>query len=282
MKSQTRIIFQNNASLSPLGSVKLAGFIKQSHGKGQGKQRRLGSYALVYSLNGGCSYRDEHIGHRTVEAGDLIILFPEIAHRYGTGSRGHWDEFFMVFDGPIFDLWRTQGLLNPDNPILHLEPVAYWQRRLESCLDTHGTIGWTAALQQICNLQTVLTEILGHTTKSLKASPKLNWLETACGILGDGSMEPMDMNELAGAFGLSFETFRKKFTQIMGMSPMRYRAARAMDRASELILEGGMTGKQIAEQLGFSDEYHFSKRFKQVTGLSPSGFRRQMHPTSEV
>ena len=37
-----------------------------------------------------------------------------------------------------------------------------------------------------------------------------------------------------------------------------------------------LSGKEIAEHLGFSDEYHFSKRFKQVTGLPPSEFRRRM------
>ncbi|MEI6350679.1 MAG: helix-turn-helix transcriptional regulator [Verrucomicrobiota bacterium] len=95
-------------------------------------------------------------------------------------------------------------------------------------------------------------------------------------------MAPVDLRELAGAFWLSFESFRKKFTQIMGMSPMRYRTARAVDRASELLFAKEMSGKEIARQLGFFDEYHFSKRFKQITGHSPSDFRHRMHPTSEV
>jgi len=112
--------------------------------------------------------------------------------------------------------------------------------------------------------------------------PKPDWLAAASAILGDGMMAPVDLRELAGAFWLSFESFRKKFTQIMGMSPMRYRTARAVDRASELLFAKEMSGKEIARQLGFFDEYHFSKRFKQITGHSPSDFRHRMHPTSEV
>ena len=34
--------------------------------------------------------------------------------------------------------------------------------------------------------------------------------------------------------------------------------------------------KQIADELGFCDVFHFSKAFKQVVGLTPSDFRRRV------
>jgi AraC-like DNA-binding protein len=32
--------------------------------------------------------------------------------------------------------------------------------------------------------------------------------------------------------------------------------------------------KQVAEQTGFSDPFHFSRAFKSVFGLSPDAFRK--------
>ena len=49
-----------------------------------------------------------------------------------------------------------------------------------------------------------------------------------------------------------------------------------MDRACELMAQGRLSGKEIAAKLGFFDEYHFSKRFKQVTGFSPTAFRQRV------
>ena len=46
-----------------------------------------------------------------------------------------------------------------------------------------------------------------------------------------------------------------------------------MQRAQELIRCGVPTNREIADRLGFCDEYHFSRRFKQVVGLSPKEFR---------
>lgn len=268
----THTVFQNFA-FSPLGAIKQAAYVKGSKGCGRPIPRKLQNYALVYSLGGEASYWDERIGRRRMQPGDLFFILPNIAHQYGAELGQTWDEYFIVFEGPVFDLWCDIDLISPEKPILHVEPVAYWLRRLEACLDTHGATGQAGTLRQVCQLQSLLAEILCVADGSTQPQP--HWLESACNALSDGSMRPMDLPKLARSLGISFETFRKKFTQIMGIPPSQYRAARTIDRACSLLLESDILGKEIALRLGFTDEYHFSKRFKQITGLSPIQFRRQ-------
>ena len=47
-----------------------------------------------------------------------------------------------------------------------------------------------------------------------------------------------------------------------------------MNLATEQLHEPGTLVKQVAEQAGFSDPFHFSRAFKSVFGLSPEAFRR--------
>jgi AraC-like DNA-binding protein len=48
-----------------------------------------------------------------------------------------------------------------------------------------------------------------------------------------------------------------------------------MNRATELLLDGGLLVKQVAEELGFGDAFQFSRAFKRVYGLPPERFMKQ-------
>ena len=48
-----------------------------------------------------------------------------------------------------------------------------------------------------------------------------------------------------------------------------------MNVAAELMQKPEAMVKQVAEQVGFNDPFHFSRAFKSVFGLSPARFARQ-------
>jgi AraC-like DNA-binding protein len=81
---------------------------------------------------------------------------------------------------------------------------------------------------------------------------------------------------IARALGLSVETFRKNFARHTGHPPARYRTIRLINQARVLMTERGLRNKEIAETLGFYDEFHFSRRFHQITGMSTREFRRTL------
>jgi hypothetical protein len=68
---------------------------------------------------------------RPIEAGDVICLFAGVPHAYAPAARDRWDEINVDFVGRVFDAWRGPGLLDPADPIRHLEPVAYWLHQFE-------------------------------------------------------------------------------------------------------------------------------------------------------
>jgi AraC-like DNA-binding protein len=49
-----------------------------------------------------------------------------------------------------------------------------------------------------------------------------------------------------------------------------------MERASELMHRSYMTLREVADECGFCNEFHFSRRFKQIVGLSPKEYRKQL------
>ncbi len=57
-------------------------------------------------------------------------------------------------------------------------------------------------------------------------------------------------------------------------SPYQYLLRLKMNRAAERLQSPGVLVKQVAEETGFQDPFHFSRVFKSVLGLSPEVFRR--------
>ena len=83
----------------------------------------------------------------------------------------------------------------------------------------------------------------------------------------------MKINDIAKLCGVSECYFRKLFKEYSGESPVDFRQRYRIEKAKQLLLsDEGFTIGEIAEELNFTDIYHFSKTFKKYTDISPRQF----------
>jgi AraC-like DNA-binding protein len=265
-------VLESNVAQTPLGSILRHHFSRNSSGPYDG--RRLKHFCLFYTARGTTYYEDQVSGRTSLGPGDMVLVHPEIAHWYGNGYVEGWDEYYIVFEGPAFDLLQQRGVLDPRRPVVHLEPISYWQQRLHACTRPVEPVGMGANLRRICELLSLLAEIV-EIQSGIASDNRPPWLTRACGQLASGFGESYDIESLARSCGLSSVAFQQAFGRAMGISPGRYRMAKIIDRACTLGSDSHRLQKEVAAQLGFATEQHFARRFKQVTGLTFGQFRRQ-------
>lgn len=268
--------FWRDESPSPPGRLLAAGLVENSGGAAASRLRVWGSYALVYVLEGSGFYRDVNQPRQLLRAGDLVLIFPEVAHAYGPSKGASWRELYVVFEGPVFEQWRQLGLLNPDRPVHHLQPVRKWRRRLLELLEAPRPQDMAGRALETCRFLTLLTAMLGESDAARPVEAPLPWPRHACSLLESDLGCALDMAAIARQSGLSYENFRKQFRREIGVAPARYRLQKRIEAAETMLQQNALlTNAAIAASLGFSDESHFARRFKQFTGCTPGQFRQR-------
>jgi hypothetical protein len=75
-----------------------------------------------------------------------------------------------------------------------------------------------------------------------------------------------------------YEGLRHRFRRHFGMSPREMLLKSRMSLARHLLLETGLSIKEIASQLGYQRQHEFWRAFRKATGVSPSDWRNNPLP----
>lgn len=90
--------------------------------------------------------------------------------------------------------------------------------------------------------------------------------------------QPLRVSDLARVAHLSVSCFAHLFARQVGVPPMRYLEQARIQRAQELLTRTGQPVWQVGLQSGFGNPFHFSRRFRAVTGVSPAQYRERANP----
>jgi AraC-like DNA-binding protein len=88
--------------------------------------------------------------------------------------------------------------------------------------------------------------------------------------------EPVPLASLAELARLSPYHFCRAFKQSFGVPPHRYHTARRIERAKALLANPRLSVTDIGLTVGFSETSSFTAAFRKATGLTPTGYRRNL------
>lgn len=95
----------------------------------------------------------------------------------------------------------------------------------------------------------------------------------------DGSFaEPLDIPALARIACVSEAHFIRTFRAVFGETPHRYLQRRRVERAMFWLRESDRSVTDICFQVGFTSLGTFSRTFSEITGESPTAYRRRSIP----
>jgi AraC-like DNA-binding protein len=85
--------------------------------------------------------------------------------------------------------------------------------------------------------------------------------------------ESIDLAMLASVAGLSIHHFARGFKQSTGVTPHHYLTGKRVERAQDMLAHTTLSLSEIAYAVGFSDQSHLARHFRQMFGVTPGQFR---------
>lgn len=85
----------------------------------------------------------------------------------------------------------------------------------------------------------------------------------------------MTVADLAAKANQNADHFSRVFTDYMGERPLTYIQSKRIERAQYLITTTELSFTEIAEQAGFETLSYFSRIFKNITGQTPSEYKKK-------
>lgn len=204
------------------------------------------------------------------ECGKQFILWsPERTRNYGNAEEA-WDHSWMVAEGPALERALAAHALPMNRPVkADAEPV--FEHYLSALLDelTAHRHPDDYVLEHLTDL--FLYELARQIRSTERRVPES--LLRAEEFMWNNLNRPLDLGRIAAAASLSVSRFTELFREYYGESPMRYLTRKRMTLAAEMLSYHTASCKQIAEAAGYSDQLHFSRRFRQFWGVSPTEYR---------
>ena len=209
------------------------------------------------------------------QAGDLVLIAPDEVHDcnpFGDEPLAYWmfyldaavlgapaQAYFdraVYRDPALFALWlsQAQGLrewCETQNAAL----AQAWRQELEALWQ------WTWQAWP------------SRAPKAADQPEPAPWLRQVRRQLRADLSQPLALQELSARVGISPSHLSRRFGAEVGLPPHRYQLQLRID-AAKAKLAAGEPIAQVAADLGFSDQSHFTRLFTRIVGATPAQYQK--------
>jgi ABC-type Fe3+-hydroxamate transport system substrate-binding protein len=137
-------------------------------------------------------------------------------------------------------------------------------------------------LKQQFRLQELLVFLFEYNFRSEEINSPTQSVESTIRYLQDHYMDNITVKQLAERAQMSIWQYTPIFQKLTGSKPLDYLTDLRISHSKQLLLHSCEPLREIARQVGYSDEYYFNRRFRQRTGVAPGQYAHTHRSTRRV
>jgi AraC family transcriptional regulator, arabinose operon regulatory protein len=212
-----------------------------------------------------------------VARNQLLVVPASTPHVYGAEKKTPWTIHWFHAVGSNVPFYLERLAVNAENPSVPLGGDVQLLPLFEDVLEglEHGF-----TTNHLIYAAHSLTHLMGLI---LRHKNEFSYSETSAGervaksveFMKSHLSEPLKIATLAALVNLSRSQYTALFKRVTGYAPLSYLNHLRMQRAVQLLNTTHLSIKYISDQLGFSDQFYFSRVFRKMHNHSPSEHRHR-------
>ena len=232
---------------------------------------------------GGNSYK--------VQAGDIFIIPPGVAHVYRNANMGIYNMLFSkgflkhfqqdMSGFPNYQLLFNISLELPlSHRLMSLDSIYFPEMThlLDDIIEEQKASEYGSRSAVLSDFLRVVLLICRHSHPA--GNPKnLHYayrISNLMAVMDERYAENWNLEQMAAFTKMSVSSFRQQFKSLTGKAPVDYLLGIRLKKASEMLCLGDKTVSEIALLCGFEDSNYFSRQFKNMNGMSPRNYRNMI------
>lgn len=211
-----------------------------------------------------------------IRSGEGFMIFPRQINTYIADTKLPWEYVWIEFDGMrAREIIETAGL-SPDHPVYH---AAYKDLR-ENMKDEMLYIAEhhdAPPFHLMGHLYLFIDYLSRSSSSQIATSGRVRdfYIKEALNYIEQNFQNDISVENIASFCGLNRTYFGRIFKETVGKSPQQFLLSYRMAKAAELLKLTDLSISDIGNAVGYPNQLHFSRAYKNVYGVSPREWRNK-------
>lgn len=236
-------------------------------------------YLFHYILSGtGVLMADDTKGNTqtyNIRSGDGFMIFPNQITTYISDNELPWEYVWIEFDGLRVKEALSIAGLSLDSPVYHARLKDLRETMKDEMLYMADN-GDASPFHLIGHLYLFFDALLRSITPEYTTSTKKlrdYYIKEALTYIEQNFQNDISVEDIAKVCGLNRSYFGKIFKETTGRTPQQFLLTYRMIKATELLKLTKLSIGEISCAVGYDNQLHFSRAFKNIYQKSPREWR---------